>query len=95
MFVFSPVIKYRQHPDTHHDVLLDDVWVFTHRLYEEHLREEEIQKQIKNCQRNTTHQNHLPTSYLKATLLCKLDDGFPSFSGRVCGIKNLMKMDKT
>lgn len=30
-----------------------------------------------------------PTAYLKTILLCKLNDGFPPFSGGVCCIKNL------
>lgn len=34
-------------------------------------------------------QNSDPTGYLKAILLCKVDDGFSSFSGGVCCIEYL------
>lgn len=38
---FHPNAYTQTHPATHHNVLLYDIWVFTHRLYEEHLRERE------------------------------------------------------
>lgn len=89
----SLYLFWKQRDQTYKYILCNNVWVLTHRLHKKHLRRQESRVSVE-AERDQQPSVLAGLQHLEPVLFRKLDDRPSSFSGCVCGIKDLKQHEK-
>lgn len=95
MFVFfclSLYLFWKQRDQTYKYILFNNIWVLTHRLHKKHLQRHDSRVSLEAARDQQTSVL-VGVQHLEPVLFRKLDNCPSSFSGCVCGIKDLKQQE--